>query len=69
MSDAWDHVGGDVVEDGLQGFGEVGGGGGEAGAEVVGLDLGEDRVGFDLGVVVGNEVDHLVSLFAEVFGV
>lgn len=69
MRHSRDDVGGNVVENVLERFGSMGRTVGEAGSEVSGLHLREDREGLDLGVVVGYEVDHLVGLFSEFFGV
>ncbi|MCY1180594.1 hypothetical protein D9M73_210490 [compost metagenome] len=58
----------DVVEDGLEGFALLGGGFGQGGLEVAGFDLGHYRAFTDGLAVVGDQVDQLVAVLAELFG-
>lgn len=58
-----------IVENELEWFGSVWSGMGQPGPDMTRLDLAENWVGLDFGVVIGYEVDHLVGLFAKFFWV
>lgn len=69
MSHARDDFFSNVVENGVQGLWKVGCSLWEASREVARLHLGEDWVGFDILVVISNEIYHSMGMFAKFFRV